>query len=109
STEKIRPPITLKEAVMQLPRGMGIIIRDKLRANGVLGPILLTPGEVADIQALDKIGRLDIMLHMLMMGAALAQTDAPSKAIGAVAEGGSGAMYAGANIEWGGSGIKFSV
>jgi cytidine deaminase len=107
--ERRRPPLTIMEALQRLPRALGIIIRDKLRARGALGPVQLNPGEVADVEILDKVARADIMMHLLAFGPALSQTQTPGGALGAVAEGGSGALYLGANIEWRGTGIKFSV
>lgn len=107
--QKRRPFSTAAEAVLRLPRAMSIIVRDKLHAAGALGPVRLNPGEVADVESLDKISRVEIMLHLLGIGSALAQTQVPGGAIGAVAEGGSGAFYVGSNIEWRGPGIKFSV
>jgi cytidine deaminase len=104
-----RAPLSIMEALQRLPRALAIVLRDKVRAKGALGSVHLNPGDVADIEILDKIGRTDIMMHMLAFGAALAQTQTPGGALGAVAEGGSGGLYLGANIEWRGSGIKFSV
>lgn len=106
---KIRPQPKIQDVLDELPSIMALILRVHFRTAGWMGPLSLSKEEVADIGSAAKLVSREIMVHLLGVASAMAQTTGEGTHIGAVAEGESGTLYVGMPYAWSGNGIKFSA
>ncbi len=108
-SEKLRPQTSLETVLERLPPVMSLMLQARMRAGGWLGTMRLEASEVASIESSARMSRTELMVMLLDVASALAQGADPGEHIGAVVEGGSGALYIGAPLVWNVPPIKFSV
>ncbi len=107
--DKMRPKQTLDIALERLPQAMALMLSARLKAGGWLGSLRLEPKEATEIEAVAGMSRHDLMVMLLDVASAMAQTEVEGEHIGAIAEASSGAIYVGSPLSWKNVPIQFSV